>query len=101
MGSVGIHYFENLTWFESVYFTTSTVTTVGYGDIVPMTPGGKQFTVILILVGVGTVLYALSVLAQTFIHAEIFSAMGIRRKIREMEKLSIHFIICGAGRVGR
>lgn len=101
VGTVGIHYLENLTWFESIYFATATVTTVGYGDIVPHTPAGKVFTIFFILFGVGTVLYALSLLAQYFIQAELFSALGIRRRNREMEKLSDHFIICGAGRVGR
>ncbi|MCB1025581.1 MAG: TrkA family potassium uptake protein, partial [Acidobacteria bacterium] len=48
-----------------------------------------------------TVLYALSVLAQAFIHDEILGALGIRRKSKEMENLSNHYIICGAGRVGR
>lgn len=101
VGTVGFHYFENLSWLDSLYFTTATVTTVGYGDIVPHTSGGRKFTVLFLLFGVGTVLYALTLLAQSFIQAEIFSALGIRRKTREMEKLSDHYIICGAGRVGR
>ena len=101
IGTIGFHYFENLTWLEAIYFTTSTVTTVGYGDIVPVTPAGRRFTTGFILVGVGTVLYALSILAQAFIQNEVLGALGVRRKTREMEKLSNHYIICGAGRVGR
>ena len=101
IGTVGIRYFEGLTWLDSVYFTTTTVTTVGYGDIVPITPAGRKFTTFLILFGVGTVLYALSTLAQAFIQAEIFDALGIRRRTKEMKNLNDHYIICGAGRVGR
>ncbi len=101
VGTVGFHYFENLSWLDSLYFTTATVTTVGYGDIVPQTDEGRKFTTFFMLFAVGTVLYALTLLAQSFIQAEIFEALGIRRKSKEMEKLSDHYIVCGAGRVGR
>jgi voltage-gated potassium channel len=101
IGTTGFHYFENLSWLESIYFTTATVTTVGYGDIVPHTKGGRIFTTFFVLFGVGTVLYALSILAQSFIQTEVLSALGMRRKTKEMRKLSNHYIICGAGRVGR
>ena len=100
-GTVGFKYFEQISWWESFYFTTATVTTVGYGDIVPKSHAGQLFTSIFILFGVGTVLYALSVLAQSFIQAEIVSALGISRKNREMENLTGHYIVCGGGRVGR
>ena len=53
------------------------------------------------LFGVGTVLYALTFLAQAVIQTEIVAAMGYRRKIKEMDKLKDHYIVCGAGRVGR
>ena len=101
IGTVGFRYFEGLTWLESVYFTTATVTTVGYGDIFPKTDSGRKFTTFFILFGVGTVLYALSIFAQTFIQSGIVSALGLRRKTKEMKKLSNHYIICGAGRVGK
>ena len=100
-GTIGYHYIEGLNWLDAFYMTTTTVTTVGYGDYVPQTKAGKAFTSVFILFGVGTVLYALSILAQAFIRTELIAALGTRRKTREMEKLSNHYIICGAGRVGR
>ncbi len=101
IGTVGFRYFEGLNWWDSLYFTTATVTTVGYGDIVPSTSAGRHFTTIFMLISVGTVLYALSMLAQAFIQNEVLGTLGVRRKTREMENLSNHYIICGAGRVGR
>ncbi|MFV0387520.1 MAG: potassium channel family protein [Pyrinomonadaceae bacterium] len=101
LGTIGFYYFEGLSFSDSLYLTTTTVTTVGYGDIVPRTPAGRHFTIVFILFGVGAVLYALSVLAQAFVQKEVIGLLGIRRRSREMEKLSNHYIVCGAGRVGR
>ncbi len=101
LGTIAFHYLEDLSWSESLYFTTTTVTTVGYGDFVPTYTASRIFTVVFILLGVGSVLYALSILAQLYIQREIVGVLEFRRRTKEMEKLSNHYIICGAGRVGR
>lgn len=101
IGAIGFQYFEQFNWLDSFYTSTQTVTTVGYGDLAPKTTGGRVFAITLMLLGVGTVLYALTVLAQAVIQSEIVEALGQRRKLKEMEKLENHYIVCGAGRVGR
>ncbi|MBA3335428.1 MAG: potassium channel protein [Acidobacteria bacterium] len=100
-GAFGFYFLENLSLLDSVYNATQTVTTVGYGDLAPRTRAGKIFAIFFMLSGVGTVLYALTVLAQAIIHSEIIETMDLRRKTREIDKLENHFIVCGAGRVGR
>jgi voltage-gated potassium channel len=101
VGAIGFHILEGWGWLESLYVAAQTVTTVGYGDMTPVTRAGRVFTIVFVLVGVGTVLYALTLLAQSIIQSEILEAMGSRRKIKEMDKLKDHYIVCGAGRVGR
>lgn len=101
VGATGFHFLEGWGWLESLYTAAQTVTTVGYGDLTPMTRPGRIFAIVFMLTGVGTVLYALTLLAQAVIQTEILAAMGLRRKIKEMDKLKDHYIVCGAGRVGR
>ncbi len=100
-GATGFYLIEGFSALDSIYLATETVTTVGYGDIAPKTPTGRIFAILFMLIGGGTVLYSLTVLAQAVIQSEIVEAFGINRKTREMEKLENHYIVCGAGRVGR
>ncbi len=84
-GAVGFKFFEGFSWLDSFYTSAQTVTTVGYGDLAPTSPAGRFFSIILMLTGVGTVLYALTVIAQAVIQTEIVEAIGLRRKRKEME----------------
>ena len=54
---VAFHFIEGWAWEDSIYFTTSTITTVGYGDMVPHTQLGRVFTIPLMLIGIGVGFY--------------------------------------------
>ena len=99
-GAITFHSLEGWSILDSLYVTTQTVTTVGYGDIVPRTTYGRAFATIFMLVGVGVVLYALTSTVQSIVQSELVATFGQRRLSRKMSKLRGHFIICGAGRVG-
>jgi len=99
-GTVGFHLIEGLSLADSLYVTVETVTTVGYGDLPPKSQKGRAFATIFMIVGVGTVAYALSSTVQSIVQSEIVATFGERRRFREMSKLRDHFIICGVGRVG-
>ncbi|HEX8776073.1 MAG TPA: NAD-binding protein [Pyrinomonadaceae bacterium] len=99
-GTVGFHLIEGWSLSESLYMTVQTVTTVGYGDMPPQSNLGRAFATIFMIIGVGTVAYALSSTVQTIVQSEIVHTLGEFRRHREMSKLNNHFIICGVGRVG-
>lgn len=64
IGTVFYHYTESLTWLDALYFSTITLTTIGYGDIVPKTEIGKLFTIFYVLFGVGIIAATLNVLVK-------------------------------------
>ena len=100
-GTVGFTLVEGWSLADSLYMTVMTVTTVGYGPPLPLSPAGRNFAIFFMVLGVGTAGYLLSTAVQSLVRSEILAAYGERRRQREMNKLKGHFIICGAGRVGR
>lgn len=99
-GTIGFKLLLPLPWFDSFYFTLITLTSIGYGEAEGMTEGARYFTAVLIILGVGTLGYALSSAVQAVVEFELFSTFGKRRMYRDINKLSSHYIVCGAGRVG-
>ena len=100
IGAVGFHLLEGWTLFESLYLTVTTISTVGYGDYVPSTQGGRLFTIVLIVFGVGTMLYTAGLFAETMIEGRLKVILGRGKLERAISKLSGHYIICGCGRIG-
>ena len=83
-GASFYHYAEGWRFLDAVYFSSYTITTVGYGDITPKTDVGKIFTIFYIFAGVGIVLYGLSLMASHFVEVKeefwIEKLEGIRIK---------------------
>ena len=86
---------------DAVYQAVTTLTTVGFREVHPLSSAGKIFTIVLILFGVGTALYALGVLIQTLVEGDLRGVFGRKRMDRKIADLHDHVIVCGWGRVGR
>ena len=100
-GSAGFHFIEGWSWFDGFYMTLTTMTTVGSGEIHPLSHAGRVFNSFLIVAAVLSVGFTIATLSQALLQFEFRKAFGRRRMERELAQLSGHFIICGAGRVGR
>lgn len=100
MGTGGYILLEGYTPLEAVYMAVITITTVGYGEVYPLTENGRIFTIFLLLFGVGSLAFA----AHAFIESMVERASNPERGKKIMEKkisqLKNHTIICGHGRVG-
>ncbi len=99
-GTLGFHYLEGWTVVESFYATVTTLSTVGYGDFSPHSKEGMIFTVFLIIVGVGTMLYTMGLIAETMIEGRIKIILGKGKLEKMIEKMKGHYIICGCDRIG-
>ena len=64
IGSVAYHFIEGWNWLDSVYFSTITLTTIGYGDYTPTTNLGKLFTIFYVLIGVAIIAATLNILLK-------------------------------------
>ena len=101
IGMVGFHFIEGWPWFDGLYMVVTTLTTIGYQEVHPLSHAGRMFNVGIIIAGVALVFLAIGALTQALLEFELQSFFGRRRMEREIGRLSGHYIICGAGRVGR
>jgi voltage-gated potassium channel len=101
VGTAGFVFIEHYPVFDAFYMTLTTVTTVGYGEIRPLSHIGRVFNSFLIFFGVSVMLLAIGAMTQTIIELELNQFFGKRRVKKMIEKLQDHFIVCGFGRVGR
>src|SRR5271170_8217109 len=101
IGTLGFVLIDHYPVFDAFYMTVTTVTTVGYGELHPLSQAGRIFNCFLILFGVVTLLLAIGAMTQTVIELELNQFFGKRRVKNMIEKLHDHIILCGYGRVGR
>lgn len=100
VGTIG-YLVLGFTFLEALYQTVTTVSTVGFREVRPLTTAGLIFTILLVVVGVGTVLYSLSVILEAVIEGHLRNHLERRHMDKRIAALRGHVIICGYGRVGR
>ena len=98
---VGGYMLLGWSFLDAVYMTIITVTTVGYREVRPLTPVGEVFTMVVILMGVGSALYALTSLIQYVIEGHFDEGYRRRRMEQRLARLRDHYIVCGYGRMGK
>jgi len=86
---------------DAVYQTVTTVSTVGFREVHPLSAGGRVFTIVLILVGVATALYTFTLVLEAVVEGQIQELLGRKRMERQIARMAGHVIVCGFGRVGR
>lgn len=101
VGTVGFTLIEHYPVFDAFYMTLTTITTVGYTELHPLSHAGRIFNSFLIFFGVTIMFLAVGAMTQTVIELELNQFFGKRRIKNMIDKMRDHYIVCGYGRVGR
>lgn len=91
---------EHWDFISAFYMVVITLSTVGFMEVKDLTEGGRLFTAVLIMGGVGGFVYIAGAFAQILIDGRLQILWGKRKMMKEINKLRNHFIICGHGRIG-
>ena len=101
IGTIGFSLIEHWEIFDAFYMTLTTITTVGYQEIRPLSRAGRVFNSFIIFFGVSAMFFAVGAMTQTIIEMEFADRYGRKRRNRMISELHDHFVVCGFGRVGR
>ncbi len=96
-GSTGYHFIEGMTWFEGLYMTFITISTIGFTELHTLSNEGRVFTMMIFVIGIGVISYIASQTTQLLFEGELFYKRAMQKRLEKMEN---HYIICGYGRIG-
>ncbi len=100
VGTGGYMAIEGWSLREAFFLTVSAVTTLGFGENRPLTPLGRDFTIFLLFIGLGTAALFMTNIAPAIIEKSVINAFGKKRMRNRIAGLKDHVIVCGYGRLG-
>lgn len=101
VGSLAYMLIEGWGWFESFYMAVTTVTSVGFMEVRPLSQAGRVVTMILIGFGITGLGIWWALITALIVELDLGGVLRRRQIMKNLENLSNHYIVCGAGRVGR
>ena len=84
VGTAFFVFVEGWSTLDALYFTTTTLTTIGFGDHVPRTDLGKIFTIFFAFAGVGTVLFSVTLVSELYFRSNMAQIGKLERKIHQL-----------------
>ncbi len=88
------------TILDELYMTFITIATIGYAEIYPLGPAGRVFTIIIAMLGIGSLFYILSIMMENLFAMQFLNLRSKKKMRKKIEKLKDHVILVGNGRVG-
>jgi len=101
IGVFGYKIIADYSWVDALYMTVITITTVGFGEVTPLTSEAKIFTVLLILSSVFILGFVISVFSEYVISKSSYDDLKHKKMQKKINSFNNHIIVCGYGRNGR
>lgn len=101
VGIFGYKFISNYSWLDAIYMTVITMTTVGFGEVIPLDYNAKIFTIFLILSSVVIMGYALSIITEYILSKNNYDELKYKKMQKEISSFKNHVVICGYGRNGK
>ncbi|MCB0526207.1 MAG: NAD-binding protein [Saprospiraceae bacterium] len=98
IGTIGYRVIEHIPWFDAYYMSLVTLSTVGFGEVIPLSHTGRVFTSFLILFNIGFFAYAISSITSIFADNDIHDFFSEYNMFDRIQHLNNHTIVCGYGR---
>lgn len=95
------HVFERMSFADAIFMIAITLSTVGYGEVQPLSPTGRIVTVFIIIFGITITGYTAGTFIRMLIEGELGKRFGRKKVEKKILKLKDHYIICGYGRIGK
>lgn len=103
-GTFGYDYFwseTDSTLIDELYMTFITISTIGYQEVYPLDNPGRIFTMVIGILGVGSLFYILSVTMENLVILQLSNYRGRKKMEKKLSNMDNHIILVGFGRVGR
>jgi voltage-gated potassium channel len=101
IGTLGYMILDDYNWLDALFMTVITIGTVGYGEVHPLNPAGRLFTIFLILTSIGLVAYYLTFVTRLLADGEWTREYKLYKQFNYLKKMENHVVVCGYGRNGR
>lgn len=101
VGTLGYVLIDNFKWFDALYMSVITLTTVGYYEVKALSTAGRVFNMIYLLLGANTILFGVGMMTSTIFELQLDRYFARRKTKKMIDSLENHYIVCGFGRVGR
>jgi voltage-gated potassium channel len=100
IGTLGYTLIEGWSPWDGFWMVLITLTSIGYGEVHPLSDAGRGWTVLIIVSGLSLGTYALTRITAVVVEGDLLKTLRDRKRRRDVSKLSNHYIVVGAGRLG-